>query len=154
MTVKLVLMTDEECADYVKRGVVEYAEAHIQNGMDPDKAREHSEQTYRELLPDGPRSKDQYILTIKDDDETVGMLWFAERSQGNSRTAFVYDVHIDENHQRKGYGSQAFSLMEDKVRELGIDRIRLHVFGYNHAAIAMYQKLGYETTNLHMEKKL
>jgi ribosomal protein S18 acetylase RimI-like enzyme len=37
---------------------------------------------------------------------------------------------------------------------MGINSIRLHVFGYNHSAIAMYQKLGYETTNLQMEKKL
>jgi ribosomal protein S18 acetylase RimI-like enzyme len=147
-------MTDAECDAYIKDAVVGYADAHIQNGMDPEIAREHSQKTYAELLPDGPQSKDQYIFTVKDDDETVGMLWFAERSQGNTRAAFVYDVRIDENHQRKGYGSQAFAIMEDKVRELGINSIRLHVFGYNHGAIAMYQKLGFETTNLQMEKKL
>ena len=45
-------------------------------------------------------------------------------------------------------------VLEDKVRELGLDSISLHVFGHNHAAIALYQAAGYETTDLHMVKKL
>ena len=151
--IQLAKMTPEECAAYVERGMIEYAEEHIKNGMSPEVAHEMSKKTYDDLLPDGVDSKDQYIFTIKNGDEAVGMLWFADRDWGGSgQVAFVYDVFIYEDHRRKGYGSQAFELMEDKVRELGLNSIRLHVFGHNQGAVTMYQNLGYESTNIHMEK--
>ncbi len=49
-------------------------------------------------------------------------------------------------------GEQAFQALEIKVRELGLHTIALHVFGHNHAARAMYEKLGYITTNVQMLK--
>lgn len=68
--------------------------------------------------------------------------------------AFVYDIRIDEAFRRHGYGSQAFRELENKVRALGGRWIALHVFGNNYAALEMYQKLGYETTNVLMAKTL
>ncbi|HEU5378863.1 MAG TPA: hypothetical protein VFV38_25850 [Ktedonobacteraceae bacterium] len=44
--------------------------------------------------------------------------------------------------------------MENKVRALGWNRICLHVFGTNHAALQMYTKSGYEVTNVLMAKTL
>ena len=152
--IQLVKMTSDECAAYIERGMVEYAEEHIKNGMSREVAHEMSKKTYDDLLPDGVDSQDQYIFTIKNDDVAVGMLWFADKDWGGTRCAYVYDIIVYEDHRRKGYGSQAFELMEDKVRELGLNSIRLHVFGHNHGAITMYQNLGYEPTNIHMEKKL
>jgi GNAT superfamily N-acetyltransferase len=65
-------------------------------------------------------------------------------------SAWVYDVRIDEVFQRHGYGSAAFGEMEKKVWALGGNRIALHVFGSHHAAREMYEKLGYQTTNVLM----
>ena len=42
--------------------------------------------------------------------------------------------------------------MEGKVRELGIDKINLHVFSHNDPAIKMYEKLGYKVYSLNMTK--
>ena len=82
------------------------------------------------------------------------MLWVAAETRQGKTRAFVYDFAIDEAHRRQGYGEQAFRALEDKVRALGLDSIALHVFGHNHAARALYEKLGYVTTNINMEKKL
>lgn len=46
------------------------------------------------------------------------------------------------------------SLIEQEVTKQGLNRIGLHVFGYNKTAINLYQSLGYETTDLMMEKEL
>jgi ribosomal protein S18 acetylase RimI-like enzyme len=44
--------------------------------------------------------------------------------------------------------------LEARVISMGLDVISLHVFGHNRAARSLYEKLGYETTNVYMSKKL
>ena len=56
--------------------------------------------------------------------------------------------------RRRGYGEQAMAAIEDKVRELGLDTIDLHVFGFNTAARALYEKMGYSVTDVNMRKRL
>ena len=48
----------------------------------------------------------------------------------------------------------AMIAIEDEVRQLGIDRIGLHVFGHNRGAWALYDQLGYEVTNVNMAKTI
>ncbi|KAB2854509.1 MAG: GNAT family N-acetyltransferase, partial [Anaerolineae bacterium] len=50
--------------------------------------------------------------------------------------------------------TQAMLALEDEVKKVGLDSIGLHVFGHNQSAYALYQKIGYETTNIVMAKKL
>ncbi len=68
--------------------------------------------------------------------------------------AFVYDFSIDEEFRRRGYGKQALLVLEAKVKELGIDKIALHVFAHNHVAKASYEDAGFETTGIYMKKNL
>jgi ribosomal protein S18 acetylase RimI-like enzyme len=84
----------------------------------------------------------------------VGMLWFAVERRPAGARAFVYDVEVFEPFRRRGYAEQAFKAMEERVRELGLNTISLHVFGHNHAARTLYEKLGYIATNLNMSKTL
>lgn len=111
---------------------------------------------FQRLLPNGVASKDQYLYAIVDDaGRKVGVLWLAVRYQSGIRPyAFVYDFLIDEEFRRRGYGRQAFEVLEEKVKEMGLDSISLHVFGHNQPAIALYQAAGYETTDLQMVKRL
>ena len=82
------------------------------------------------------------------------MIWLARIMQGAKPIMFIYDFRIDEAHRRKGYGEQAMLAAEVQAKALGYDTIALHVFGHNHAARALYEKLGYEITNINMAKKL
>ncbi len=112
-------------------------------------------QEYNQILPDGLNSKDNYLFSIENETETkVGMLWFAVTERGAKKVAFVCDVKINELFRRHGYGEQAFRALEEKIRELGLYTISLHVFRNNHAARAMYEKLGYVTTNVNMSKTI
>jgi ribosomal protein S18 acetylase RimI-like enzyme len=98
---------------------------------------------------------DQYLYSIKDAaGANVGILWFAARHRNGERSAFVYDVRIDNQFQRRGYGLQAFHALETVARDMGITTIGLHVFGHNTAARALYEKLGFVTTNLIMKKTI
>jgi len=150
-------MSQTEFEAYLASAVQEYAQEHVRAGnWSADQALQMAEESFHRLLPDGLATSDQYLFTIEDETlgQKVGVLWFAaEEGEGGPR-AFVYDVQIDQAYRRRGYGTQAFEALEDEVRALGLTKIVLHVFGHNHAARAMYAKLGYEVVDLILSKTL
>lgn len=149
-------MTEAELQDFLEPAIAEYAQGHIDDGQwTEDEALEKSRKEFHDLLPEGVATPNHYLFTLVNESrQKVGMLWFAVRENQGQRAAWVYEVIIDEAFRRRGYGSQAFRAMEQKVRALGLNKIALHVFGKNHAAQEMYKKLGYEVTNVLMAKAL
>jgi ribosomal protein S18 acetylase RimI-like enzyme len=150
-------MTESEFQTYLKRSLESYAQEHVRAGnWDSSDALQKAEKEFLQLLPDGIASKKQHLLSIEDGHTGVkiGLIWFAEQLQASRPSAFIYDFLIYEEHRRKGYGKQALAALEEKVKELSIATISLHVFGHNQAAIDLYQKAGYEITDLHMAKKV
>lgn len=155
--VELRPMTDAEYAEFLALAVPDYANEHVESGdWSAEGAIERSAAEFDELLPNGPATLGHHLFTIYDPalQTSVGMLWFAVRDSSGKRVAFVYNLMVDEQYRRRGYASQAFLAMEDEVRALGLQAIRLHVFGHNHGAQALYAKLGYEVTNVMMQKTL
>lgn len=156
--IELVPMTAEEYEAYLDILVPDYAQEHVNAGNWPaegaeERARKEMVEVY---LPDGVATENNYLFTLVDPElgAKVGILWYAINERGNGRQAFVYDVIVDEQYRRRGYASQAFQKMEERVREEGVVAIGLHVFGYNHGARAMYEKLGFEVTDIVMRKWL
>jgi RimJ/RimL family protein N-acetyltransferase len=155
--IRLQPMNETEYQEYLAVSIADYAQEHVKAGRwNAEEALQKAAQEYQALLPDGVSSKNQYLFTIVDEQTgtKVGMLWFAATERANERVAFVYDVNVYEPFRRRGYGEQAFLTMETKARELGLEKIGLHVFGHNFAARAMYEKLGYVITNVQMFKSL
>lgn len=151
-------MTDEAYENYLAEMAPDYAREHVEAGNWPEEGSvERAVQEMRDdYLPDGVKTKDNYLFTLKDPEtgENVGMLWYAILNKGNTRQAFVYDVIVDKQYRRRGYGYQAFQQMEEIVKGEGVSLIALHVFGYNKGAQAMYEKLGFEVTDISMKKWL
>ncbi len=155
--VRLVPMKATEYQAYLSISLREYAEEKVRAGnWQPEEALERSAQEFQQLLPEGVATKDNYLYDIEDEalGATVGIIWLARMMRGAKPILFIYDFRIDEAHRRKGYGEQAMLATEVQARALGYDTIALHVFGHNHAARALYEKLGYEITNINMAKKL
>jgi ribosomal protein S18 acetylase RimI-like enzyme len=155
--VRLAPMKATEYQTYLNISIREYAEEKVQAGnWQPEEAQERSAKEFQQLLPEGVATKDNFLYDIQDEalDNTVGMIWLARMMQGTKPIMFIYDFRIDEAHRRKGYGEQAMLAAEVQAKALGYDTLALHVFGHNHAARALYEKLGYEITNLNMAKKL
>lgn len=155
--VQLVPMNKAQFEEYLASSIEDYAGEHVKVGnWSPEKALQKAKENFHRLLPDGLSTSNQYLFTIEDETlgKKVGMLWFAVEKRETGPRAFVYDVRINESYRRQGYGTQAFKALERKVRELGLKRIMLHVFGHNRAARAMYAKLGYEVMSLIVSKTL
>jgi RimJ/RimL family protein N-acetyltransferase len=156
--IQLLPMTQPEYEPWLEQAITDYADDKVRAGTwEAGEALERSRAEFQRLLPDGLATKDNYVYSIWSDDAPldtpVGVLWMAVPPWKRS-LAFVYDFSIFEPYRRRGYGSQALRALEDKVRALGLDTIGLHVFGYNHGAIALYEKAGYEITDINMSKKV
>lgn len=155
--IDLIPMSPEQYAAYVDQAVREYADEKVRAGnWSAEEALARSAEEHRQLLPEGPSTPNHYLFLIEDTENGrhVGMIWLARLSFGGKETCWVYDFRIDEPFRRRGYGEQALRAADEKARELGLDSISLHVFGHNVAARRLYEKMGYEITNINMTKRL
>ncbi|WP_421385050.1 GNAT family N-acetyltransferase [Bacillus salacetis] len=150
--VTLKQMTSKEFDTFLERAVQNYAEEKTEAGnWAPEEALENSKQDFQRLLPERENSADNYLYTIWDEEIEAGSIWLAKIGK---EAGYIYDIYIDPAHQGKGYGKQAMLEIEEVAKDLGFNRIELHVFGHNQAARNLYEKLDYEITNLIMAKKL
>ena len=149
-------ISDEEFATWLETVIPEYAQDKVDSGQWPaDSAVELSRKEYSDLLPQRASTPKNYIYTVLSaDGAPVGTLWFVDTERANRRIAYVYDILIHTAHRRRGHALRAFSALEDEAIRLGLTGIALHVFGHNHAAQALYTKLGYVATNINMFKPL
>lgn len=155
--IKLVPMSEEEFQAYYTEAVRSYAAEHVKSGRwQPETAEQEAKREYDALLPQGVATPNQFLFTIQEEESgtPVGMIWYALRQSGPKQIAFIYDVSIKPEHRRKGYAQAAFEAVEKLARAQGLSAIDLHVFGHNQAAIALYQKIGFQATNLLMRKPL
>ncbi|RCX19157.1 acetyltransferase (GNAT) family protein [Fontibacillus phaseoli] len=155
--VELRTMDDSEFQAYRTRTVHDYAvEKTVAGTWGEEEAASLSEQAISQLLPEGLATKDAFLYTVLDAAEgtPIGNLWvqFSESKKG--REAFIFDIVIHEAYQGKGFGKQTLQALDEKAREQGAVSIGLHVFGHNRRAYGLYQKMGYETTDMVMRKKL
>jgi ribosomal protein S18 acetylase RimI-like enzyme len=154
---QLIPMSEVDFLAYQENEIREYAEEKIRSGAwSQEEAYKLSVQTHRRLLPEGTATPGQYIFSIRDEElgQNVGAIWFARYEEGGNAFAFIYDLIIFEQFRRRGYGTQAMLALEEKVKEVGLDTIALHVFAHNQTALALYEKVGYEITDIQMTKTL
>jgi len=153
---QLVPMTESEFTAYLATAVRGYADAHARAGdVAPEEALERAQKDYDELLPEGLRSKDQYLFSLVHETlGAIGIAWFQCRERCGTRSAYLYDIEIREGLRGQGFGRRALELVEARIRELGARSVGLNVFGYNHAARALYEKMGYQITGMGMKKEL
>jgi RimJ/RimL family protein N-acetyltransferase len=106
------------------------------------------------LLPEGPATQGHFLYSVRDDSTgtDVGTVWLALRNSGVGRSVWIYDIIINEDFRRRGYASRTLELVEDRAKELGANSVELHVFGHNHGARSLYEKMGYNETSITMAK--
>ena len=149
-------MTEDEFAAYLARAVRSYADAHTRAGdVEPEEALERAQKDYDELLPEGLRSKNQHLFTLTHETlGAIGLVWFELKERREKKSAYLFDIEVREDLRGQGLGRRALELAEAKIRELGARSVGLNVFGYNHAARALYEKMGYQITGMGMKKEL
>ncbi len=149
-------MSDLEYKMWRDRSVLNYAaDKEKANKLTQDEAHKLAQDSFKELLPQGKGSKDNFLYSAKDENQNIlGFVWFGVRGTESSRHAFIYDVIIEEEYRGKGFGKQIMLLLENEIKKQGLNRVGLHVFGTNETAINLYRSIGYSTIDLIMEKEL
>jgi len=155
--IELRPMTSDEFAVYLESSVVEYAEDKVKAGnWKESDALEKSRKEFAEFLPEGKDTKGMYLCRIIDSEinSPIGILWYGGIANSSRPIWFIYDFSIDEKYRRHGYGMQALKALESLAASQGIESIGLHVFGHNTGARALYERAGYEITNINMSLRI
>ncbi|WP_425146507.1 GNAT family N-acetyltransferase [Deinococcus sp.] len=135
----------------------QYAAEKVRSGeWDAAGAQARAEGEFRMLLPQQAYTPYHFLYDLHDaqSGEDVGVLWYALRDHGATVSAFVYEIEIHAAYRRQGYATQAFGLLERDAALHGAGSLQLHVFGHNHGARALYERLGFLPTNLILRKEL
>ncbi len=152
----LVPMSEAEYEAWLATTIPAYAADKVAAGQwAKEESLELSRMTLLDLLPQGLRTANNYLFNILDEQAgTVGTAWIAAIEQAGKPIAYICDVRVRPECQRKGHATRALAAVEDEARRLGLSGIGLHVFGHNAEAQALYEKLGYRPTNISMFKEL
>ena len=152
----MVQMIKEDFEKFRESSILEYA-ADLSKSLDLDFKEAHRKAltSFDALLPDGITTKKNYFYNLSDETgRMLGHLWFSVRDVMGKETLFICDITVRPEARGKGCGTFMLSWLEDEARRLGQKEISLHVFGHNPGAIKLYERTGYEITNLHMRKRI
>jgi RimJ/RimL family protein N-acetyltransferase len=151
--VTLQKMNTDEFKQYLDTAVADYAKEKVSAGnWDEEDSLQRAKDEFSNLLPDGENSENNYLYTILNEkNEGAGIIWLERQSP---EKGFIYDIRIKDEYQGKGYGKETMKAIEEKAKQLGMNKIGLHVFGHNKIARGLYEKIGYKTTNVVMEKEI
>ena len=154
-TVVLRPMRDDEFDAFRQGQEDSYAADLTRSGAVPaSEARGKAVEELAELLPDGQASPGHLFWTAVDGDHPVGLLWLEIEDDSDGTPAFVLDLQVSEPLRRQGYGRAIMRAGEAACRDRGATTIGLSVFGFNHAARALYDDLGYRVTEQVLRKTL
>ena len=153
--VRLRPMRDDEVAAHIERSRAEYAEDVERNGgLTRTEALAKAERDLGALFPGGRPAAGQQLRVVEElaSGTPIGRVHYAERPPG-SRTAWLFDVAIDESRRGQGLGRRAMELFEEEAGASGFVRIELNVWGGNERARSLYRSLGYADLSVQMGKR-
>lgn len=106
------------------------------------------------LLAQGLATPDHHLFELHEGDEAVGFLWLAQLPRGQERVVFVFQIHVEPEHRRRGHARAALVAAEDWARAAGAASLALHVFAHNHGARALYESVGLQVSSFNLLKRL
>jgi ribosomal protein S18 acetylase RimI-like enzyme len=148
--VRLEPMTDEQYRPWRAEAETHYAQSAAATGQSAEAAARTAADTYAQLLPEERATPGHHFWHAYDGERRVGFLWIKVTHE----TAFVYNVAVEEDVRRQGYGRAIMLAAERWCHDNGVTRIGLHVFAHNAGARALYEQLGFIETGRNMAKDL
>ncbi|WP_455538747.1 GNAT family N-acetyltransferase [Terrisporobacter sp.] len=85
-----------------------------------------------------------YVLNQECDEQYNNGSW----QYPNSTYCVVHRLCVNPLFQNKGVGTSTMIHIENEIRKIGVDTIRLDTFSLNPYAVKMYEKLGYSKVGL------
>jgi len=155
--IQLWPLSAEEFEVYSTEAIQSYAaDKKKGEGLTQAEADRIATESFTTLLPQGVDTPASFLFSVVEvlSQKKIGTLWIGVKGDAPNQKAFIYDIFFETQSRGRGYGRQTMHLAEAKARELGFKKIALHVFGHNLVARKLYEKLGYQVTNVSMAKEL
>lgn len=152
-------ITDDEVPALIEHIVQDYARQKVeQGGWDEDDAAAAARKETAESFPEGRPRDGHEIYLVRGADQAPdapdsGFLWVGALVS-QPTLFFVFDIAIRPAARGRGWARAAMAFAEERARARGCTAVSLHVFGGNTAAITLYRDLGYEVTDLYLQKNL
>lgn len=149
-------MTEDEFSHWREQSITGYAADKVRSGRWSEaESLAEAAKELAGLLPDGLATAGHVIYTIESEaGVSVGALWVARTERPAGPIGYVYDLVVWPAQRRQGHAAAAMRAMEVEALRLGWCGLALHVFGHNTPARQLYERLGFEPTNLNLFKPL
>ncbi|WP_232183809.1 GNAT family N-acetyltransferase [Staphylococcus arlettae] len=148
-------MNKQVFESFYEDSIIDYANEHVKSGdWEAEGSIERARTEFENLLPNGLDTSNQYLLSVINNNVDIGHLWLYIYDGKDQKKCFIYDIKIKETFRGQGLGTKTMNCIERYCKDKDVESIGLHVFGHNKRAVALYNKMGFETTNYRMEKKL
>ena len=98
----------------------------------------------RRYLKAVARSDDAAVLVAETRDGLVGRLSLARERHPASRHVADLGLMVAKTHRRRGIGTALLNASADWARARGVEKLELHVFPHNDAAIRLYERFGFK----------
>ncbi|ENL9871879.1 GNAT family N-acetyltransferase [Listeria monocytogenes] len=147
-------MTAFDLEDFLTTAITDYAKEKVEAGTwDEKESLAKSQDSFNKLLYDGITTPNEYLYSIISG-EKIGYIWFHVDETRSGKHAFIYDFVIFEAFRGKGFGTKTLAALDVLAKEMQITKIGLHVFAHNQTAIGLYNKVGFQNTDITMAKYL
>lgn len=147
-------MTTSDLEDFLSTAIIDYAKEKVEAGTwSVEESLANAQTSFDKLLYDGITTPSEYLYNIVSD-EKIGYLWFHVDETLSGKHAFIYDFVIFKAYRGKGYGTKTLAALDTLAKEMHITKIGLHVFAHNQTAIGLYNKVGFQSTDITMAKYL
>ena len=83
------------------------------------------------------------VFVADDDGEIVGRLSIARDQHPASRHVADLGIMVAGSHRRRGIGTELLRAAVEWGKTAGVTKLELHVFPWNTAAIALYERFGF-----------
>ena len=152
--VALTPMSPDELAAYLLVAADGYRDQRMEFGGETEaQAQAAADRDFAELFPGGEPAPDQHLFIARDaNGDRVGRLWVALRARTDLMTTFVYDIEVDPEHRRQGWGraimaaARVLGARERRAADRA-ERLRRQI-----AARALYLSIGYTERAVTMAK--
>jgi ribosomal protein S18 acetylase RimI-like enzyme len=155
--IRLEEMGREEFEASLRAAVARRTQEQVERGVwSASDAGEASRREFAQLFPDGGETPHFRFCRVVDaaSGHRVGETWYSVETKGGKVQFWVHWIWIEPPDRRLGYATAVLEQLEREATERGADRMGLFVASDNTEALALYTKLGFNTTNMRMAKRL
>ncbi len=148
-------MTEEQFAHFRLHGSETYARtsSHFSEMSSEDALQVVLKDFDTRLAPKGLQTPGHFFLSILLNDVQIGYFHFNEFPKG-TKSLYGWNFHIFTEYQKKGHAKAAMELARSYFKERGYSKIALNVVSSNATAIHLYEKFGFQITQINMERTL